>query len=211
MRAARHHSSRPSFWWARQQSRPILRRTLSSSSSSVTDGPLFLYEQAIARKEIQSDDLQLAALAHLQHLHEQLRNYELPQVTDGANSEQIGESGFFSQIFGGSASEPGPEAVPASPQLKGVYLWGGVGCGKTYIMDLFYDAAPLELKSRVHFHSFMLDVHNRMHALRRGGLAEDPIPHITKELVDDSILLCFDEFVHLHQHACFLRGRRMYT
>jgi predicted ATPase len=180
--------------WALQSKRSwgTLR---SRALSSVTEGPLFLYEQAIARNEIQSDDLQLAALVPLQKLHTQLHEYKLPLVDAlpplGTTSGD-GDTGFFSSIFGGSAPEPAALAPVSQPE--GVYLWGGVGCGKTYIMDLFFDAAPLERKSRVHFHSFMLDIHNRMHALRKGGLREDPIPHITREILNDSVLLCFDEF-----------------
>jgi predicted ATPase len=162
--------------------------------SSVTDGPLFLYEQGIARNEIQSDDLQLAALKPLQKLHEQLKLYELPAIraTISAPDSSTDSNGFFSSFFGGGDSPGEAAAAPAAPE--GVYLWGGVGCGKTYIMDLFFEASPLERKSRVHFHSFMLDIHNRMHALRKGGLREDPIPHITREILNESVLICFDEF-----------------
>eukprot|EP00941_MAST-03F_sp_MAST-3F-sp1_P001968 g1968.t1 len=76
----------------------------------------------------------------------------------------------------------------------GVYIHGGVGCGKTMLMDMFYKDAPCEKKRRVHFHAFMLEVHNRMHELRKRGESGDPIPRIVKEISDECILLCFDEF-----------------
>ncbi|KAH7468579.1 AFG1-like ATPase [Phytophthora ramorum] len=81
------------------------------------------------------------------------------------------------------------EAAP-----KGLYLYGGVGCGKTFVMDMFFDNVPVEHKQRVHFHEFMLDVHKQMHELRQQGFREDPIPHIADKLLQDSWLLCFDEF-----------------
>ncbi|KAF4319858.1 hypothetical protein BBO99_00005885 [Phytophthora kernoviae] len=77
---------------------------------------------------------------------------------------------------------------------KGLYLYGGVGCGKTFVMDMFFDNVPVEKKQRVHFHKFMLDIHKQMHELRRQGLHQDPIPCIADELLENSWLLCFDEF-----------------
>ena len=76
---------------------------------------------------------------------------------------------------------------------QGLYLWGGVGCGKTFLMDIFYYVFPNESKRRVHFHSFMLDVHQRMHKVSTSGLG-DPLPDIARELVHESRLICFDEF-----------------
>lgn len=61
-------------------------------------------------------------------------------------------------------------------------------------MDMFFDAVPIAAKKRVHFHKFMLDIHKKMHELRKQGHREDPIPSIADELLRDSWLLCFDEF-----------------
>ena len=86
--------------------------------------------------------------------------------------------------------------IDADPSVRGVYIYGGVGCGKTMLMDLFFDGAPVseEQKRRVHFHAFMLEVHNRMHQLRQGGLKGDPIPAVAAEIGASCALLCFDEF-----------------
>ena len=78
--------------------------------------------------------------------------------------------------------------------VRGVYLWGGVGRGKSMLMDLLYDTAHVRPKRRVHFHEFMLDVHDRMRAERRkeGG---DPIPPVAAAIAAEAKLLAFDEMV----------------
>ncbi len=91
--------------------------------------------------------------------------------------------------------------------LKGLYLWGGVGRGKSMLMDWFFDAAPVSRKSRVHFHAFMLRVHEKIGEWRKmtsaerrsadhyvRGVGDDPIPPVAKYFADRSNLLCFDEF-----------------
>ena len=78
-------------------------------------------------------------------------------------------------------------------QPKGLYFWGGVGRGKSMLMDWFYNFAPVKAKSRVHFHSFMLDVHSRINHWRKTGDG-DPIRPIAKKIASEASLLCFDEF-----------------
>ncbi|MEP1230326.1 MAG: cell division protein ZapE [Litorimonas sp.] len=78
---------------------------------------------------------------------------------------------------------------------KGLYMWGGVGRGKSMMMDWFFEAAPIAAKRRTHFHAFMLDVHSRINAWRKDPLKTgDPIDPIAKEIAAQSYLLCFDEF-----------------
>ena len=82
---------------------------------------------------------------------------------------------------------------------KGVYLWGGVGRGKTMLMDMFYDVVDIEPRRRIHFHAFMQDVHSRIHCWRQEHTREDaqgvdPIPAVADSLSSESVLLCFDEF-----------------
>jgi cell division protein ZapE len=90
---------------------------------------------------------------------------------------------------------------------KGLYLWGGVGRGKSMLMDVFFRLAPLKPKQRVHFHAFMLDVHGRIHRWRqmdrrarrddphfRRSDGDDPIAPVSRSIAAEARLLCFDEF-----------------
>lgn len=81
---------------------------------------------------------------------------------------------------------------------KGAYIWGDVGRGKTLLMDMFFDAAPVEAKRRVHFHEFMDEVHAGITAFRAENRdekgARDPIPAVIKPILKTTRLLCFDEF-----------------
>ncbi len=76
------------------------------------------------------------------------------------------------------------------PQVDGLYLWGGVGRGKTYLMDCFFDALPFEEKTRLHFHRFMQKVHD---ARKRYANQSDPLKKIAADWAADRVL-CFDEF-----------------
>lgn len=77
------------------------------------------------------------------------------------------------------------------PKVPGLYLWGGVGRGKTYLMDAFFEALPFSRKRRTHFHRFMLEVHERRN--RFPGEA-DPLLKVAAEIAEQTRVLCFDEF-----------------
>lgn len=77
---------------------------------------------------------------------------------------------------------------------RGVYLWGGVGRGKSMLMDLLFDCVDIRRKRRVHFHEFMLEVHERLNAERKKNSA-DPVVAVAEALIDDIRLLAFDEMV----------------
>ena len=77
---------------------------------------------------------------------------------------------------------------------RGLYLWGGVGRGKSMLMDLFFDSVQIKRKRRAHFHEFMIDIHARLKA-ERAKEEGDPIPPIVATLADETRLLCFDEMV----------------
>jgi cell division protein ZapE len=77
------------------------------------------------------------------------------------------------------------------PLPKGVYLYGGVGRGKSFLMDCFFQAVPLARKVRLHFHEFMREVHRELHELK--GIA-DPLNELTRRMARRYRLICFDEF-----------------
>lgn len=89
-----------------------------------------------------------------------------------------------------------PESMSAP---KGLYIHGGVGRGKTMLMDMFFELAPVRRKRRAHFHEFMADVHERIHRhrlkLKAGETRQaDPVPPVAASLIEEARLLCFDEF-----------------
>ncbi|SCW37211.1 cell division protein ZapE [Sphingobium faniae] len=77
---------------------------------------------------------------------------------------------------------------------RGLYMWGGVGRGKSMLMDLFFDTVQVQRKKRAHFHEFMLDVHARLAEARKSETG-DPIPPVVESLAEEARLLCFDEMV----------------
>ncbi|MGF0539585.1 cell division protein ZapE [Agrobacterium sp. ES01] len=88
---------------------------------------------------------------------------------------------------------------PKQASIRGLYVHGSVGRGKTMLMDLFFKLAPIEKKRRAHFHEFMADVHARVHAhrqkLKNGETKQsDPVPPVAEALMAEARLLCFDEF-----------------
>ena len=74
--------------------------------------------------------------------------------------------------------------------VRGLYLWGSVGRGKTFLMDLFFNALPFPDKRRQHFHRFMATVHERLKAHRN---VEDPLELVAEEIASDTRIICFDE------------------
>lgn len=125
------------------------------------------YTADLSRPGFIADAAQANAVAHLQALYEALETRSAQSV------------GIFNRL------------LRKSPAIKGVYLWGSVGRGKTYLMDCFYDALQVTHKQRVHYHRFMLDVHARLRALPK---SPNPLPIIGRQIAEYTQVLCLDEF-----------------
>ncbi len=152
-------------------------RILATSPSFATDNgaemntPLARYDRAVAEGGLDADPAQRTAMATLEVL--------------------------YHALLAAGASQPSwhrllPHAWRRSPTpLRGVYLWGGVGRGKTMLMDMFYQCLPITQKRRSHFHRFMNDVHAQLHSLRD---ERDPLQRVAGRIAATTRIICFDEF-----------------
>ncbi|SDH24795.1 cell division protein ZapE [Roseospirillum parvum] len=141
----------------------------------MSDGPLALYRARLAQGALAADPGQALAVEKLQSLHKALAGYR----------PSSGRAGWLAR-FGMGRREG--EAAPL-----GLYLYGPVGRGKSMLMDLFFEAATIPGKRRIHFQSFMTDVHARVHAWRASGKPVDPLPRLAREVAEEAWLLCLDE------------------
>ena len=143
--------------------------------------PLQAYQALLNDGEIKPDPTQTEAMETLQDLHRGILEY----------TPQMGKKGWKTRLKIGRNRLPPP---------RGLYLWGGVGRGKSMLMDLFFDTTAIEEKKRVHFHAFMQEVHRRLHSFReavKAGQAPettDPLVALSRVIMDQAWLLCFDEF-----------------
>jgi len=137
----------------------------------------------VAAGELQPDQSQELAVERLQELWGRLRGYD-PAPRPAANP------GLLSRLL---RRKPTDEA--GELRANGLYLVGEVGRGKSMLMDLFFVAADVPRKKRIHFHRFMQNAHARIHAYKRAHPdVEDPIPPLADSIATDAALLCFDEF-----------------
>ena len=144
----------------------------AAQSRAGGSGPAELYRQRSEAAIIRADPAQQRAVTRLQQLHDALRSYRPPV-----------RRGWIARLGRGERAPP----------PRGLYLWGPVGRGKSMLMDLFFDAAPLACKRRVHFHAFMLEVHDRIERERRAK-TQEPVAAVAADLAAGARLLCFDEF-----------------
>ncbi|MBT3205575.1 MAG: cell division protein ZapE [Gammaproteobacteria bacterium] len=92
----------------------------------------------------------------------------------------------------------------SSKQVRGLYFWGGVGRGKTFLMDIFYEVLPIKNKRRFHYHQFMQQIHDELSITRKG---KNPVKEIAKNLARKTKVLCLDEFVVTDIGDAMLIGR----
>jgi len=140
------------------------------------EGPMARYRGLIADRAIQADSAQRAAVEKLQLLHMRLKDYNPRR----GKTVGLGWLGF------GRREEP-------DHRLTGIYMYGGVGRGKSMLMDLFFSEVPMRAKRRVHFHAFMAEVHVGIHIARESNV-KDPVQPVADEIAEGATLLCFDEF-----------------
>lgn len=134
--------------------------------------PLSRYQEDLQNPEFVSDAAQKVAVDNLQRLYDELCRYK-PEP-----------AGLLSKL--------GLKKVPSREPLQGLYFWGGVGRGKTYLVDTFFECLPFAEKKRMHFHRFMQWVHAQRRDLQD---QQDPLSLIAQKLADQTRILCFDEFV----------------
>ena len=154
------------------------------------------YAALVTAGEIERDTAQVALAARLDRLNERLASLRLARKSSSL--------GWF---FAKREQQEAP--------LKGLYIHGDVGRGKTMLMDLFFEACTVRRKRRAHFHEFMADVHERIHAYRQklksGEVANgDPIADTAAAIADESWVLCFDEF-HVTDIADAMILGRLFT
>lgn len=165
--------------------RSVLERMICSSKVSFSHSltfvrsfrtPLQEYNHLVETEKLRNDDYQRKIISSLGNLHDELKSYNPPDL----NHKKL----IIESIFGSKTS---------NLNIKGIYLYGDVGCGKTMLMDLFYSTLPKHLtKTRLHFHQFMQNLHKRSHQLKTQH--NDVIPILAKEIAITSTIICFDEF-----------------
>ena len=128
-----------------------------------------VYKQAVDKEGLREDSGQLAVIQRLQRLADQ-----------HSDSQASLRGRLARRLFRRGES-----------QVQGLYIWGGVGRGKTHLMDLFYANVPITLKMRTHFHRFMQSIHQELKGMRH---TEDPLAKIGRSFSKRCKLLCLDEF-----------------
>lgn len=144
-----------------------------------TMSPLAHYQQALDKGEYQPDEVQHAAISRLDAIQQALIARQ-PAETAPAS----GWRGKLNKLLGKANNSQ-------QPPVRGLYMWGGVGRGKTWVMDLFFQSIPGERKLRLHFHRFMLRVHEELTALQGES---DPLEIVADRFKAQTDVLCFDEF-----------------
>lgn len=140
--------------------------------------PSSQYLQALNEGSHQPDDVQREAVSRLDTIHQALMSRAAGNHSSG------GLRGALGRLLGKR------DAFTSAP-VRGLYMWGGVGRGKTWLMDLFYQSLPGDRKQRLHFHRFMLQVHESLTALQGHS---DPLEIIADTFKAEVDVLCFDEF-----------------
>ncbi len=162
----------------------------TTNTDSPIEPPLQRYRSLRRAGEIKPDPVQELGAEKLQSLHHALNGYQPTEDTWLAGwKDRFG--------LGRRTGEP--------PQ--GLYIFGPVGRGKSMLMDLFFESAPVERKRRVHFHAFMLEIQQRLAKERRTAKRDDPLMAVASDIADETWLMCFDEFHVVNIADAMILGR----
>lgn len=142
------------------------------------DTPLNRYQADLQRPGFVDDPAQCHAVQHLQDLYDHLLSTH--------SATRWGRKGVTAYL-----QRQLPFLRRAQPRVQGVYFWGGVGRGKTYLMDVFFESLPFEAKLRTHFHRFMRRVHQELTTLKHQS---NPLDIVAERLAEEARVICFDEF-----------------
>ena len=172
---------------------------MNNTTSYQRQSPIKAYQSLLADGTLSADESQLEVMLRLQNLNEQLINYVPKSI----------KKNFFSRLGLSRKYFQSP---------KGVYIWGGVGRGKSMLMDLFFEASTaVNLRKRVHFHAFMQEVHHNLYSYRNtkkftnAEKTTDPIEELGLSISKNSWLLCFDEFHVTNIADAMILGRLFET
>lgn len=148
----------------------------SSSAENFSENlpPLARYERDLQRDDFRRDASQAQAVQHLQTLYEAL-------VADWQLHQSSAFGGILKKLFGSATKS----------NIRGLYFWGGVGRGKTYLMDNFFESLPFSQKMRMHFHRFMRRVHSELKQLDG---QKNPLQKVADIIAAETKVICFDEF-----------------
>jgi peroxisome-assembly ATPase len=196
--------------------------TTTHHNSKWNEGPLHDRYYEIVQDSV--DPIQLRALRSLERLRHDLLMHEPPPqhaaAVNGTNTTNNSSNSGMSSLFTGwmgahsswlqestanaaTALNPTSSALMKQPKIRGVYLHGGVGCGKTFLMNMIFHDSLADTKwanerQKTHFHKFLLRVHQEMHAARKNNhgaaMTHDILPTVIDKIAAAGRLLCFDEF-----------------
>lgn len=173
-------------------------RRLFHRTSYLCRNPIEQYEYEVQQRRIKDDPYQRRIIGSLVELHNMLLSYRPPEIERPSIEElrpKSGMSRMLGSLFHKFKRDKSTTAEEIN-HIKGIYLYGDVGCGKTMLMDTFFKTIPLHLpKERVHFHQFMQNLHKRSHQLKlqHGNEDIDVIPLLATEIAHRATVLCFDE------------------
>jgi len=135
--------------------------------------PAARYQSDLSSGFVTPDTAQERVVARLQQLHDQILQRQQVVASNWVKK-------LYSRILG-----------TKQPDIKGIYLWGDVGRGKTYLMDVFFDSLPITKKHRTHFHRFMQNIHQQLEVNKD---TQDPLLQVADSIAENNQVICFDEF-----------------